>query len=155
MNDRSTALLLIAVALAGYGVYIAGYVLAMLLGQALPLLLIGFVLQVVCALAAAFGVWRGQPWAAVVVVLLGVSIAATWLIEGFILGIVAYLHALLVAVVAIVVALVIAAYVNRQHGPRIDSRRERRTSASGRSARATNESSPRQMDTARQGSWNR
>ncbi|HEX7409387.1 MAG TPA: hypothetical protein VF515_17290 [Candidatus Binatia bacterium] len=29
MNDRSTALLLIAVALAGYGVYIAGYVPAM------------------------------------------------------------------------------------------------------------------------------
>ena len=55
-----------------------------------------------------------------VVVLLGVSIAATWLIEGFVLGIVAYLHALLVAVLAIVVALVIAAYVNRQHGPRID-----------------------------------
>lgn len=33
MNDRSTALILIAVALAGYGVYIAGYVPAMLLGQ--------------------------------------------------------------------------------------------------------------------------
>ena len=54
---------------------------------------------------------RGQPWAAGVVVLLGVSIAATWLVEGFVLGIVAYLHALLVAVLAIVVALVIAAYV--------------------------------------------
>jgi hypothetical protein len=52
--------------------------------------------------------------------LLGVSIAATWLIEGFVLGIVAYLHALLVAVISIVVGLVIAAYVNRQHGPRID-----------------------------------
>ena len=114
MNDRSTALLLIAVALAGYGVYIAGYVPAMLIGQPVPLLLIGFVLQAVCALAAAVGVWRGQPWAAGVVVLLGVSIAATWLIEGFVLGIVAYLHALLVAVLAIVVALIIAAYVNRQ-----------------------------------------
>ena len=120
MNDRSTALLLIAVALAGYGLYIAGYVPAMLLGRPVPLLLIGFVLQAVCALAAAVGVWGGQPWAAGVVVLLGVSIAATWLIEGFVLGIVAYLHALLVAVLAIVVALVIAAYVNRQHGPRID-----------------------------------
>jgi hypothetical protein len=119
MNDRATALLLIAVVLAAYGVYIAGYVLAMLVGQPVPLLLIGFVLQVVCALAAAVGVWRGRPWAAGVVVLLGVSIAATWLIEGFVLGIVAYLHALLVAVLAIVVALIIAAYVNRQHGPRL------------------------------------
>ncbi len=72
-----------------------------------------------CALAAAVGVWRGLPWAAVAVVPLGVSIATTWLIEGFVLGIVAYLHALLVAVLAIVVALIIAAHVNRQHGPRI------------------------------------
>ncbi len=120
MHDRSTALLLITVALAGYGVSIAGYVPAMLLGQPVPLLLIGFVLQAVCALAAAVGVWRRQPWAAGVVVLLAVSIAATWLVEGFVLGIVAYLHALLVAVLAIVVALIIAAYINRQRGLRID-----------------------------------
>ena len=57
MNDRSTALLLIAVALAGYGLYIGAYIPAMLVGQPVPLLLIGFVLQVVCALAAAVGVW--------------------------------------------------------------------------------------------------
>jgi hypothetical protein len=120
MNDRSTVLLLIAVVLAGYGLYIAGYVPAMLLGQPVPLLRIGFVLQAVCALAAAFGVWRRLSWAAGVVVLLGVSIAATWLIEAFVLGIVAYLQALLVAVLAILVALIIAAYLNRQHGPRID-----------------------------------
>jgi hypothetical protein len=52
MNDRSTAVLLIAVALAGYGVYVAGYVPAMLVGQPVPVLLLGFVLQAVCALAA-------------------------------------------------------------------------------------------------------
>lgn len=120
MNDRSSALLLIAGALGAYGVYIAAYVPAMLVGQPVPLLLIGFVLQVVCALAAAVGVWRGRPWAAATVVLLGASIAATWLIEGFVLGIVAYLHALLVAGLALVVALVIAAFVNRRHVPRID-----------------------------------
>jgi hypothetical protein len=120
MNDRPTALLLIAVALAGYGLYVASYVPAMLVGQPVPLLLIGFVLQAVCALAAALGVWRGQSWAAGVVVLLGACVAATWLVEGFVLGIVAYLYALLVAVLAIVVALIIAAYVNRRHGPRID-----------------------------------
>ncbi len=116
MNDRSTALLLIAVALAGYGLYIAGYVPAMLIGPPMPLLLIGFVLQALCALVAAFGVWRRQSWAAGVVVLLGVCIAATWLIEGFVLGIVAWLHALLVAVFAILVALIIAAYLNRKQG---------------------------------------
>ncbi len=118
--DRSTALFLIAVALAGYGLYITGYVPAMLVGRPVPVLLIGFVLQAGCALAAAVGVWRGQPWAAPVVVLLGVSIAATWLVEGFVLGIAPYLHALLVAVLAVVVASLVAAYINRQHGRRID-----------------------------------
>jgi hypothetical protein len=120
MSDRSSALLLIAVALAGYGVYIASYLPAMLPGRPVPLLLIGFVLQAVCGVAAAVGVWRDQRWAAGVVVLLGVSVAATWLVEAFVLGIVAYLHALLVAAFAIVVALIIAAYVNRQRGPRTD-----------------------------------
>ena len=120
MNNRSTALLLIAVALATYGLYIAAHVPAMLVGEPVPLLLIGFVLQAACALAGAVGVWRDQPWAASVVVLLGVIIAATWLIEGFVLGIVAYLYALLVAVLSIVVALVIAQYVRRHHGPRIN-----------------------------------
>ena len=112
--NRSTTLLVIAVALAGYGVYAASHVPAMLAGPPMLALLIGFVLQAVCALAAALGVWRVQRWAAVAVVLLGVSIAGTWLFEGFILGIVAYLHALLVAVIALIVTLIIAAYVNRQ-----------------------------------------
>ena len=112
--NRSTTLLVIAVALAGYGVYASSYVPALLVGPTVPALLIGFVLQAVCALAAALGVWRGQRWAAWAVVLLGVCIAGTWLFEGFILGIVAYLRALLVGVIALVVTLVIAAYVNRQ-----------------------------------------
>jgi hypothetical protein len=112
--NRSTTLLLIAIALAGYGVYVASYVPGLLVGPPVPALLIGFVLQAVCAIVAAFGVWRGGRWAAGVVVLLGVCIAGTWLFEGFILGIVAYLHALLVAVIALVVTLIIAAYLNRQ-----------------------------------------
>lgn len=111
---RSTALLLIAVALAGYGVYATSYVLPMLAGPPTPALLVAFVLQAVCALAAAFGVWRHQRWAAGVVVCLGVCVAGTWLFEGFILGIVAYLRALLVAVIALILALAVARYVNRQ-----------------------------------------
>ena len=114
MTDRSTTLLLIAGALAGYGVYRAAFVPAMLVGQPVPLLVIGFVLQAGCALAAAVGVWFRQPWAAGVVMLLGVIIAATWLVEGFVLGIVAYLYAILVAVLAIVVAWIVAAYASRQ-----------------------------------------
>jgi hypothetical protein len=111
---------LIAVALAGYGLYIAAFVPAMLVGPPVPLLLIGFVLQSVCSLAAAFGVWRGQRWAAAVTVLLGIAIAATSLVEAFVLGIVAYLHALLVAVLAIVVTLIVAAYISRGDGGRVE-----------------------------------
>jgi len=120
MNERSTAFLLIAVALAAYGVYIAAYVPAMLVGPPAPLLLTCFVLQAVFALAAAIGVWRRQRWAPGAVVLLGISIAATRLVEAFVYGIAAYLHALLVAILAIVVALIIAAYINRGSGPRAD-----------------------------------
>jgi hypothetical protein len=112
--NRTTTLRLIAVALAGYGVYAASYVLPMLVGPPMPVLLVAFVLQAVCALAAAFGVWRNQRWAAGVVVLLGVCIAVTWLFEGFILGLVAYLRALLVAVIAVILALAVARYLNSQ-----------------------------------------
>jgi len=118
VNNRSTALILIAVALAGYGLYIGSYVPGMLVGQSALLLLICFVLQTVFALAAAIGVWRGQSWAPGVVVALGVTVAATALIEAFVLGIVAYLHALLIAVVAIVVVVFISAYLNRRRGLR-------------------------------------
>jgi|SRR5579864_313964 len=112
--NRSVVLLLIAVALAVYGVYIASYVPGMLVGPSVPLLLIGLVLQAACALAAAFGVWRGARWTAGAVMLFGASVAGTWLLEAFVLGIVAYLHAVLVAGIAGVISLLIAMYINRQ-----------------------------------------
>ena len=112
--NRSTLLLVIAVGLAAYSLYAASFVPAMLVAPVAPVLLAGFLLQAVCALAAAIGVWRRLRWAALAVVLLGASIAATWLVEAFVLGIVAYLRALAVAVVAIVSTLIIAAYLNRR-----------------------------------------
>jgi hypothetical protein len=114
MNNRSTALILIAVALVGYGLYIGSYVPGMLVAQPPVLLLICFVLQAAFALAAAIGVWRSRSWASGMVVALGVAVAATALVEAFVLGIVAYLHALLVAVTAIVIVAIIAAYLNRR-----------------------------------------
>jgi hypothetical protein len=83
----------------------------MLVGPADPLLLGGFLLQAVLGILAGVAVWYGARQAPLLVLLLGVALAATALIEAFVLGIVAYLSALLVAVVAIAVALVIAAYV--------------------------------------------
>ena len=112
--NQSTTRLLIAIALMVYGAYIVSYVPVMLVGAPVPPLLIGFILQAVFALAAALGVWRGLRWAAGAVVLLGASIAGTWLYEGFILGIVAYLRALVVAVIALVMAMIVALYLTRQ-----------------------------------------
>ncbi len=114
MNDRVMTLRLTALVLAVYGVYVASHVPAMLVGPITPLLLIGFVVQAVCALAAAVGVWRGDTWASGVIVLLGIAVAATWLVEAFVLGIVAYLQALLVALLAIVIAVLVARYVDRR-----------------------------------------
>jgi hypothetical protein len=113
MDSRSPARLLMAAALAVYGVYIASYALAMIGGPAAPLLLLGFVLQTASALGGAFAVWTRARWAARAVLLLGLSVAGTWLVEAFVLGIVAYLTALLVAVIAIGVALVLGAYLDR------------------------------------------
>ena len=117
--ERHTRLLLIAIALAAYGVYHALYAIAMLPGPASLLLLLAFALQAVLAIVSAVGVWRQQPWAAAALLLLGVVIAATALVEAFVLGILAWLYALLIAVAAIVIALLLGAFVNRS-GPLLD-----------------------------------
>jgi hypothetical protein len=85
----------------------------MLPGPASPLLLLAFALQAVLAILAAVGVWWQQRWVGAGLLLLGASIAATALIEAFVLGIIAWLYALLLAVAAIVIALMLGAYVNR------------------------------------------
>jgi len=105
--------MLIAGALAAYGGWQALYAIAMLPGPASPLLLLAFTLQAVLAIVAAIGVWRQQQWAGTALFLLGATIAATALVEAFILGIIAWLYALLLAVAAIVIALVLGSYVNR------------------------------------------
>jgi hypothetical protein len=118
---RPTALLLIALALVAYGVYHALYAIVMLPEPGSLLLFLGFALQAVLAILAAVGVWRRQRWAAAALLLLGASIAATALIEAFVLGIIAWLYALLIAIGAIVIALLLGAYVNRS-GPLLDRR---------------------------------
>jgi hypothetical protein len=112
--DRSLVLRLIAAGLAAYGIYTALYIPAMLIGPPAPLLLGCFLLQVVTALVAAVGVWQRLAWAPLAVVLLGASIAATRLVEAFVLWIVPYLPALLIAAAILVGALLAAAYVRRR-----------------------------------------
>ena len=74
--ERRTGLLLIAIALGGYGVYRALYAIAMLPAPASLLLLLAFALEAVLAILAAVGVWRERDWAAAAVLRLGASIAA-------------------------------------------------------------------------------
>jgi hypothetical protein len=117
--ERHTALLLIALALVAYGVYHALYAIVMLPEPGSLLLFLGFALQAVLAILAAVGVWRRQRWAAAALLLLGASIAATALVEAFVLGIIGWLYALLIAIAAIVVTLLLGAYVDRS-GPLLD-----------------------------------
>jgi hypothetical protein len=110
--SRSGLRTIVTVALAGYGVYVASYLPAMLPGRTTPGLVALFALQTFCAIAAAVGVWRRRPWAADAVLALGVAIATTSVIEGFVLGIVPYLRVLAVVVGSLAVAFAAAVYLN-------------------------------------------
>src|SRR5438105_4114304 len=111
--NRSSVVALIAVGLAGYGVYAASFLPGLMIGPPVFLLLGGFLIQAILAFLAAVGVWSGRGWAARSIVGLGAAIAVTWLIEGFALGLVASLYALGVALLAVIVCVVAAAYVSR------------------------------------------
>jgi hypothetical protein len=124
--SRSGIRTIVTVALAGYGLYVASYLPAMLPGQAAPGLVALFALQAFCAIAAAVGVWRRRPWAADAVLALGVAVATTSFIEGFLLGIVPYLRVLAVVVGALAVTFVVAAYLNSGPNPWVTSSSHRR-----------------------------
>jgi hypothetical protein len=84
----------------------------MLASPAPPGLVALFALQASCSIVAAVGVWRHRPWAADAVIALGVMVATTSIIEGFLLGLVPYLRALLVVVAALTLTFVVAVYLN-------------------------------------------
>jgi len=111
--ERNTGLLLIAIALAAFGGYRALHAIAMLPAPGSVLLFLLFALQAVLAILCAVCVWRRRSEAGMAALLLGASIAATALIEAFVLGILAWLYALLIAIAAIVIALLLRAYVER------------------------------------------
>ncbi|MCL4683401.1 hypothetical protein KJ059_01475 [Myxococcota bacterium] len=103
---RSTAFSLIAIALAGFGIYRALYLPGMLVAPQIPLLVVVFFLQALFGIAAGVGVWLRVRWAALAIGLLCASIVAASLI-GVILGFVAFFRALLEAAAAIVVAVLL------------------------------------------------
>jgi hypothetical protein len=85
-----------------------------------------FAIQTFCAIAAAVGVWRRRPWAADAVLALGVAIATTSVIEGFVLGIVPYLRVLAVVAGSLAFAFAAAVYLNSVSSPWVTSSSHRR-----------------------------
>jgi hypothetical protein len=111
--NRSTALLLIAIALVGYGIYRALYLPGMLVDPQVPLLVVVFSLQALFGIVAGVAVWRRASWAPLAIGLLGASIVATALIEVFI-GVIAALRALLDAGLAILLSILLISFVRRR-----------------------------------------
>jgi len=111
--SRDAVTTVVVVTLVAYGLYIGSYVPAMLVGSPPVSILIGFVVQTVAAILAAVGVWQMRAWAPVALIVLGAAIAFTEIIEGFVLGIVAYNRAVVVAVLGLVLTILAAAYVGR------------------------------------------
>jgi len=124
--SRSGIRTLISVALAGYGLYVASYLPAMLPGPAPPGLVALFALQASCSMVAAVGVWRRRPWAGDAVIALGVMIATTSIVEGFLLGIVPYLQVLVVVVGALSLTFVVAVYLYDTTNPWVTSSSNKR-----------------------------
>ncbi len=111
--SRDLLTTVIVLGLAAYGIYIGLYIPPMLVGTPPMSILVGFLMQVVAALMGAVGVWTRRSWAPLAIIVLGAAIAATSLLEGFVLGIISYNHAVVVAVVGLVVTILAAGYVNR------------------------------------------
>ena len=107
--------MLIGLGLLIYGVYTASFVPPLLVGPTVPLILLGFLVQAIAAIAAGVGVFRGSSWTPAVVIVLGIAIAATAVVEGFVLGLTSYDRAVAVAVAGLVVTFLVAAYVRRPH----------------------------------------
>jgi hypothetical protein len=111
-------MMLIGIGLLIYGVYTASFVPGMLIGAPMPLILAGFLVQAVAAIAGGIGVLLGSSWAPAAVIVLGIAIALTEIVEGFVLGLISYDRALAVGVAGVLITFLIAIYVRR---PRVVS----------------------------------
>src|SRR5262249_27548285 len=111
--NRSAAMGIIAIALAGYGTYTAVYVPPLVTSGHSPFLLASYAVQACAALLAAVGLWRASSWAPAVVIILGAAVAATELVEAFIMGIIAYLPAIAISVVVLVATIAVGVSASR------------------------------------------
>src|SRR5690242_15558487 len=114
---RTPADIIITVVLAAYGLYTASYIPGLVVAPVPPILLIGRILEAVFGFASAFGVWTGTRWAPLTILALGLTIALMWLIEAFVLGIVAYLNAVAAAAIVAILFMAGAMYVQGHRHP--------------------------------------
>jgi hypothetical protein len=110
--------MLIGIGLLLYGLYTASFIPGLLVGAPMPLILVGFLVQAVAAIAAGVGVFLASGWTPAAVIVLGMAIALTEIVEGFVLGLISYDRALAVGVAGVVITFLIAIYLRR---PRITS----------------------------------
>ncbi len=116
--DRVSATRVIAILLGVYAVYTALFLPGMFVAPVLAILLIGTIAKVAASGAAAVGVWRMRGWAAAAIIVTGVVVAAMWLLEAFVLGLVAALTAMAFAAIAVLLCLAAAGYIQRRRPPR-------------------------------------
>lgn len=67
--------------------------------------------QSIFAIVAGIGIWSRSAFGPIAVLLLGASLAATYLLEAFALGIIGWLYAVLGALLALAISLVVTAYL--------------------------------------------
>ena len=82
-----------------------------------PVVLAAHGLQGVAALAFCVGVWQGRRWTIAALLALGAAVAATALLEGFVLGIVPPLAAVTTTLIAAVATAGLALVLRHELGP--------------------------------------
>jgi hypothetical protein len=105
--------MLIGLGLLIYGLYTASFVPGLRVGTPVPLILVGFLVQAIAAVAAGVGAFIGSSWTPAAVIVLGIAIALTAIVEGPVLGLTSVDRAVAVGVAGLVVTFLIAMYLRR------------------------------------------
>jgi hypothetical protein len=84
--DRPLWQILIPIFLLGVAAHRAALGFALYASHMGPAVVAAYGLQIAAALVTALAIWQGRPWAAGVLLVLGMLLAATALLEGFWLG---------------------------------------------------------------------
>jgi hypothetical protein len=114
MNDTMIRKV-IAVAFGVYALYLAVHLPPLIIDNRATLLLVVFGVETVAALIASVGVWRGARWMSAAVVVVGLAYVCRQLVEGPVLGLIAYLPAIGMAALGLLAAGIVAIYLRQPH----------------------------------------